>query len=159
MNKKMVIIGVVILIIDQLLKSIIQTYNVHVSLIKDFFSINYYQNTGAAWSILEGKQVLLIILSIIMLLLIYSMSFSYQNNKINNLGFGFLFGGIIGNLIDRIFFAYVRDFIDLNIFNYDFPVFNIADMAIVFGVIIVLISTFKGDKKNGIRSKRECRSN
>lgn len=147
MNKKMVIIGVVILIIDQILKSIIQIYDVHVVLIKNVFSISYYQNIGAAWSILEGQQVLLIILSIIMLLLVYNMSFSYKSNIINNLGFGLLIGGIFGNLIDRILFAYVRDFIDITLFNYAFPVFNIADMAIVIGVIIILISTFKGDKK------------
>lgn len=147
MNKKKVIIGVVILIIDQILKSIIQIFNVHVHLIKNVFSVNYYQNTGAAWSILEGQQVLLIIISIIMLLLVYKISFDYQSNIFNNLGFGLLFGGILGNLIDRILFAYVRDFIDVTLFNYDFPVFNIADMAIVVGVIIILISTFKGDKK------------
>lgn len=145
MNKKMVIIGVVILVIDQILKSIIQIYDVHVNLINNLFSINYYQNTGAAWSILEGQQVLLIVISIIMLLLVYNMSFSYQNKIINNLGFGFLIGGIIGNLIDRILFSYVRDFIDITLFNYAFPVFNVADMAIVIGVALILISTFKGN--------------
>lgn len=159
MNKKMVIIGVVILVFDQILKSIIQIYDMHAYLIKNIFSINYYQNTGAAWSILEGKQTLIIVISIIMLLLVYNMSFSYENKRINNLGFGLLIGGIFGNLIDRMLFGYVRDFIDVIIFGYDFPVFNVADMAIVIGVGIILISTFKGDAKNGNRSKRKCSSN
>ncbi len=53
----------------------------------------------------------------------------------------------------------VRDFIDIRIFGYEFPVFNIADMAIVIGVLLILISTVKGDLKNGNRSKRKLDKN
>lgn len=150
MNKKKVIISVIVLLIDQLLKSFIQIYDIHVSLINNFFSINYHQNIGAAWSILEGKQILLIIISLVMLVLVYNMSFSYSENKVNNFSFGLLIGGILGNLVDRVLFGYVRDFIDVIIFKYDFPVFNIADAAIVIGVIIIIITTFKGDKQKCI---------
>lgn len=147
MNRKIVIIGIIALVIDQITKSLMQIYDVHFNIINGFFSLNYIQNTGAAWSILEGKQYLLIGISIVMLILVYNMSFSYDNNRLNNITFGLLFGGIIGNLIDRVFYGIVRDFIDINIFGYDFPVFNIADMAIVFGVIILLIGTLKGELK------------
>ena len=145
MNRKIVIIGIIALVIDQITKSLMQIYDVHFNIINGFLSLNYIQNTGAAWSILEGKQYLLIGISIVMLILVYNMSFSYDNNRLNNITFGLLFGGIIGNLIDRIFYGFVRDFIDINIFGYDFPVFNIADIAIVFGVIILLIGTLKGE--------------
>lgn len=147
MNRKIVIIGIIALVIDQITKSLMQIYDVHFNIINGFLRLNYIQNTGAAWSILEGKQYLLIGISIVMLILVYNMSFSYDNNKLNNITFGLLFGGIIGNLIDRVFYGMVRDFIDINIFGYDFPVFNIADMAIVFGVIILLIGTLKGELK------------
>lgn len=147
MNRKIVIIGIIALVIDQITKSLMQIYDVHFNIINGFLSLNYIQNTGAAWSILEGKLYLLIGISIVMLILVYNMSFSYDNNKLNNITFGLLFGGIIGNLIDRVFYGMVRDFIDINIFGYDFPVFNIADMAIVFGVIILLIGTLKGELK------------
>lgn len=147
MNRKIVIIGIIALVIDQITKSLMQIYDVHFNIINGFLSLNYIQNTGAAWSILEGKQYLLIGISIVMLILVYNMSFSYDNNRLNNITFGLLFGGIIGNLIDRVFYGIVRDFIDINIFGYDFPVFNIADMAIVFGVIILLIGTIKGELK------------
>lgn len=145
MNRKIVIIGIIALVIDQITKSLMQIYDVHFNIINGFLGLNYIQNTGAAWSILEGRQYLLIGISIVMLVLVYNMSFSYDNNKLNNITFGLLFGGIIGNLIDRIFYGFVRDFIDINIFGYDFPVFNIADIAIVFGVIILLIGTLKGE--------------
>lgn len=147
MNRKIVIIGIIALVIDQITKSLMQIYDVHFNIINGFLSLNYIQNTGAAWSILEGKLYLLIGISIVMLILVYNMSFSYDNNRLNNITFGLLFGGIIGNLIDRVFYGIVRDFIDINIFGYDFPVFNIADMAIVFGVIILLIGTIKGELK------------
>ena len=147
MNRKIVIIGIIALVIDQITKSLMQIYDVHLNVINEFLRLNYIQNTGAAWSILEGKQYLLIGITIFMLILVYNMSFSYDNNKLNNFTFGILFGGIIGNLFDRVLYGMVRDFIDINIFGYNFPVFNIADMLIVLGVVILLISTFKGELK------------
>lgn len=155
MNRKKVIISIIVLIIDQISKSLIQVYNPNFSVIPNFFSINYYQNTGAAWSILEGRQYLLIAVSIIMLLLVYNMMFSFEKNKLNNMAFGLLFGGILGNLIDRIIFGYVRDFLAFDIFNYSFPIFNIADATIVIGVILLIVSTIKGELKNGSKSKRK----
>lgn len=153
MNKKMVIISTLVLLFDQVIKSIIQINNVHFNIIGKFLSINYYQNTGAAWSILQDKTVTLIVISLVILILVYSMSFSYEDSKINDMAFGLLFGGIVGNLVDRIFYGFVRDFIDINIFGYNFPVFNIADMVIVIGVIILVISTIKGELKSGNRGK------
>ena len=147
MNRKIVIIGIIALVIDQITKSLMQIYDVHFNIINGFLRLNYIQNTGAAWSILEGKQYLLIGITILMLILVYNMSFSFDNNKLNNFTFGILFGGIIGNLFDRVLYGMVRDFIDINVFGYNFPVFNIADMLIVLGVVILLISTFKGELK------------
>lgn len=147
MNRKIVIIGIIALVIDQITKSLMQIYDVHFNIINEFLRLNYIQNTGAAWSILEGKQYLLIGITILMLILVYNMSFSFDNNKLNNFTFGILFGGIIGNLFDRVLYGMVRDFIDINVFGYNFPVFNIADMLIVLGVVILLISTFKGELK------------
>lgn len=147
MNRKIVIIGIIALVIDQITKSLMQIYDVHLNVINGFLRLNYIQNTGAAWSILEGKQYLLIGITILMLILVYNMSFSYENNLLNNITFGLLFGGIIGNLFDRVLYGMVRDFVDINLFGYDFPVFNIADMAIVLGVVILLISTLKGELK------------
>lgn len=154
MNKKMVIISTIILLFDQIIKSIMQISNVHFNIIGNLLRFNYYQNTGAAWSILQGKTTILIIISIIMLIFVYSMSFSYDESKMRDISFGLLYGGIVGNLIDRVFYGYVRDFIDVNIFGYNFPVFNIADMAIVIGVIILVISTIKGELKSGNKSIR-----
>lgn len=153
MNKNKVIISVIFLIIDQITKSLVQLYDVNINVINHFFRINYTQNTGAAWSILQGKQTLLIVISLVMLVLVFNMMYSYEENKLNNTAFGLLIGGILGNLVDRIFYGFVRDFFEFNIFNYNFPIFNVADIAIVMGVILVLISTMKGCKPNGNKGK------
>lgn len=159
MNKRKMILAIVVFIVDQVLKSLVELSNINYSVIDNFFRLTYYQNTGAAWSILEGQSFILIFISIIMLILVFNMMYSYEDSKFNDAAFGVLLGGIIGNLCDRVFYGMVRDFIDLRIFGYEFPVFNIADMAIVIGVIMILISTIKGDIKSGNRSKRKLNKN
>ena len=57
-----------------------------------------------------------------------------------------LLAGIIGNLIDRIIYGYVIDFLDFTIFNYNYPIFNIADTFIVIGILILIILSFKENK-------------
>lgn len=155
MSKKIFLISVIIFIIDGLSKSIISTYlklNQSIEIIKDFFYLRYIHNTGASWGILENNRILLIIFSIIAIILLIRYSYSFKKTKLNTYGFGFLIGGILGNLSDRIINGYVIDFFDFIIFNYDFPVFNIADIFIVFGVIILIISILRGEDSNGSKS-------
>ena len=154
MNKRIVIISIIVLLLDQITKLVVQMANTSVNIISNVLYFTFSKNTGASWSILEGKVTLLIVISIVMLVIVYSLMFSYPSNRYNDTSFGLLFGGILGNLIDRIFYGYVRDFIDINIFGYHFPIFNIADMSIVIGVILLVIATVKGDVKNGTFSRR-----
>lgn len=155
MNKKKFIISISVLLIDQILKYIIETFNTNITIIKGFLNITYVENGGAAWGMLEGHSIVLIAASILVLVLVYNLMFSIKEDKLSNLGFGLLFGGILGNLIDRVIYGYVRDFISINIFKYSYPIFNIADSAIVIGIILVLISSIKGDMKDGNNSRRK----
>ena len=79
--------------------------------------------------------------------LIFIVYYIKKNNS-SNIGYALLFGGIIGNLIDRIVYRYVIDFIGFEFGSYSFPIFNIADMAIVIGALFVLL----GSDKNEITS-------
>ncbi len=154
MNKQKLFVGLSVLIIDQVLKGIIETLTKSYVIINKVFSIKYVTNTGAAFSLFENNIFVLILISLIILVLAYNLSFSFKSNKINNITFGLLYGGILGNLIDRVFYGYVRDFISL----FKFPVFNIADMAIVCGIIILIITSIKGELNSKSGDKNENKS-
>ena len=148
MNKKTYIIAVLILIIDQVSKTLIETFvklNDSVQVIKDFFYITVVHNTGGAWSIFSNHSYLFIIASVIAIILLIKFMFGFKNNLRNNIAFAFLFGGIFSNLADRIFLGYVRDFLDFKLCGYNYPIFNIADITIVVGVILLIVAVIKGE--------------
>ena len=150
MNKKTYIIAVIILIIDQISKSLIEIFidlEESITVIPNFFYLTVAHNTGGAWSIFSNHSYLLIIASIIAIILLIKFMFGFKNNLRNNLAFAFLFGGIFSNLADRLFLGYVRDFLDFKIFGYDYPIFNIADITIVVGVFLLLIAIIKGEDR------------
>lgn len=156
MSKKVYIITLLSFIIDQVSKALVSTcfsLNESVRLINNFLYLNYINNTGASFSILTNTKYLLIVLSLIAIVIIIRYINTFKNTIFNRIGLGLLLGGILGNLSDRILFGYVKDFISLYIFGYSFPVFNIADICIVVGVIILIISILRGEDKNGSSSK------
>lgn len=147
MNKNRFIISIIILFIDQLIKLIIQNNNINI--INKYISIIYVKNTGAAFSILSGNNSLLIVLSIIIFILIYYLSNNYHD-ILSDIDFGLIYGGLFGNLLDRIIYGYVRDYISI----LSFPIFNIADMGIVIGITLLIIHEIKEEKNNANNSKR-----
>lgn len=157
MNKKIFLIAVITLLMDQITKGLVEVcfeLNKSMVLIKNFFYITFCRNEGAAWSILSNQKIVLIISSLIALVIIYRYMYLFKINKRNNLAFGLLVGGIVGNLIDRVLYGYVRDFIDFYIFKYDYPVFNIADIAIVIGIVLLIVAIIKGEDKKDANSSR-----
>lgn len=150
MNKKTYVMAIFILILDQISKSLIEIYfklNESVIIIKNFFSLTVVHNTGGAWSILNNHGYIFIIASILALIIIVKFMFSFKNNLRNNIAFACTCAGIMSNLADRLFLGYVRDFLDFKILGYDYPIFNIADIAIVIGVILLIIAIIKGEDK------------
>lgn len=154
MNKKLVIaISAIVIFLDQLSKFLIGHFvkSNSVLLIKKVLYLTYVKNFGVAFNMLNNKRFIIILFSVILLALIYNYMKNFKNNKRNIIAFGLVYGGIIGNFIDRVFLGYVRDFIDFKIINY--PVFNIADSAIVIGIILLIIAIFKKeDLDNGVQS-------
>lgn len=150
MNKKIFVLGTIFLIIDQITKMAIEVFlqpNEIVPVIRDFFSLTCVYNTGAAFSILEGKTWFLVMLSLVILIIILKMSKDFVKNSRNVWAFGLLVAGIFGNLSDRLFLGMVRDFLKFKIFGYSFPVFNVADMCIVIGIFILIIGMIKGEDR------------
>ena len=143
-----IIIFLIIDIISKLIVSRVCTLNNSVFVINNFFSITYTHNYGGAWSLFSDSTILITVISIIVIIgIIIYLSKKKINNKIESLGYAFLLGGAIGNLIDRIIYGYVIDFLDFNIFGYNFPIFNIADMGIVIGIFLIIVIEIRGNKK------------
>ena len=144
------ILSVIFLIIDQISKLLViklLDINHSVEVIKNFFYLTYTHNTGAAFSILTGRRIFLIIISITILMILFYYLKKYKvEKKINKLAFSLIIGGSLGNLIDRTIRGSVIDFIDVKIFGYDFPIFNLADIFIVIGVFLLIINLNKEDK-------------
>ena len=140
--KRIILICLFTLGIDILTKQlVINTMIEHqsITIIKDFFSITFAKNTGVAFSFLEGKIPLIIIMTSIIIIFILKYIKTTNPNKYEIFCYGLILGGALGNLIDRIFYGYVIDFLDFNLLEYSFPIFNLADTAIVIGVILLLI--------------------
>lgn len=148
MKKKIYLLTFIVLILDIVSKTIIKntlTLYESIVVIPNFFNLTYVINDGAAFSILEGRQVLLILLAFILFdVIIYYL----RKDKLNNykvVYYSFLIGGLLGNLFDRIIYNGVIDFLDFKIFCFNYPIFNLADTFIVISVFLMLIEVFRKD--------------
>ena len=143
MYKKLFIFTIIFLLCDQLSKGLINFYfnlNESIEIIPNFFRLTYVHNQGAAFSMFMGARWFFIIIAIIALNIIYI--FFIRDKKLKNneiVIYSLLISGIMGNLIDRILYGYVIDFLDFTIFGYNFAIFNFADSFIVVAIIILLI--------------------
>lgn len=109
-------------------------------IINNFLKFIYVKNTGAAFGILSGNIIILILITLLFIYYIVKELSKSNNNRITLLSYILILSGAIGNLIDRVFRGYVVDFISFTIFNKEMAVFNIADSYITIGVIILIIS-------------------
>ena len=153
MKKKRIFwtVALIGLILDQVTKYIVVQNFADIGdsfpLWKNVFHFTYIINTGAAFSFFRGGVIWLRWLSLIVSLgLIAFAWYVPRMKKIEQLGYGFILAGALGNGIDRFLFGYVVDFLDFRLIK--FPVFNIADVSINIGIFFLLIASFKATEKN-----------
>lgn len=156
MRKKSLTLAIFFIVFDQIIKLFINntfSYGEHVTIIPDFFLITKIHNRGAAWSLFMGGRYLLIIIAVCAfgILLTYEKCFRYKERTV--LGFAFIYGGLIGNLMDRFFLGYVIDYLELIIFNYHFPIFNLADICLVIGFGLLMLALARGEDVYEIRKQ------
>ena len=113
-------------------------------IIKNFLKFTYVKNYGAAFGILSGSVILLVLLTIIFIYYIIKEIKNNSSNELSMYSYILILSGALGNLIDRIFRGYVVDFISFRIFGREMAVFNIADSFITIGAILLIISMFGG---------------
>ncbi|MBM7540503.1 signal peptidase II [Amphibacillus cookii] len=150
------LIAVGVLILDQLTKWWIINYmelRESFAIVENVLYITSHRNPGAAWGILQGRMLFFYIITVVVIVAIvyYMQKFAKQDRWLG-IGLGLVLGGAIGNFIDRLLYQEVVDFIDVYIGSYNYPIFNIADSALVVGVIVIGIATLKEEFEKG-RSK------
>ncbi|MGN1401740.1 MAG: signal peptidase II [Bacillus sp. (in: firmicutes)] len=152
------VIALAIILLDQFTKYlIIKTMELGESftVIDNFLSITSHRNPGAAWGILAGQMWFFYTITVVVIIgLVFYIQKMGKAHPLFGTALAFMLGGAIGNFIDRLLYQEVVDFIDTNIFGYNFPIFNVADSALTIGVILMMIfllfeEKFLKERKNG----------
>ncbi len=159
MNKKylwLLAISGVLIALDQLTKIYVHTHfhlGESVVVIPNFFNLTYVRNFGAAFGFLAEshpsfREIFFLTMPPIALIIILGILRGVSNTDVRQIvALSCIFGGAIGNYIDRLRFRYVIDFLDFHISRWSWPAFNVADMAIVGGVCLLLLLMFLENKK------------
>jgi signal peptidase II len=137
------IIALFVIALDQLTKFLIvkkMELGESIEVIENFLYITSHRNRGAAWGILQGQMWFFYIITVVVIIgIIYYIQKAAKGKMLLGISLGFMLGGAIGNFIDRVIHKEVVDFVNTYIFGYDFPVFNVADSALVVGVAMLMI--------------------
>ncbi len=161
MNKKyytLIIVAALIVCLDQLIKVYIHTQfqlGETVSVISGFFNITYVRNPGAAFGFLaqshpEFRDMFFLIMPpIALLIILFILRGVEAADKVQIYALSFIFGGAVGNYIDRLLYRYVIDYLDFHLQNkYSWPAFNLADSMIVIGVGLLMFLMVLESRRN-----------
>jgi signal peptidase II len=154
-NKRMALLAGAIVVFDQVtkflvLKTLGYGHDEKV-IIEGFFKFVHWGNTGAAWSMFHGNNELLAIVSLVALLALFIFRHHFDTRSVlGQISLGLIFGGIVGNLIDRLFRNHVIDFVYFYLQQRDgreigFPAFNVADTAICTGVGLLFLLSWRNE--------------
>lgn len=133
-------IACLVLLLDQLTKLAVRApgESLHVTVLPGVLDVTFVRNTGAAFSFGEGHGILFVVLAVAVVAAVAGyLAKSPELSRVEVAGLALVCGGAIGNAIDRLVLGYVTDFIATTFI--DFPVFNIADIAITCGVVIAFV--------------------
>ena len=142
------IVFVIVLFLDQLSKIIVALTlpsGQSATVIQNWIYITHTHNSGTIWGIAQGSNYIFAIVAVAVICLVLFMSPKITSSLFSKICLGAILGGAIGNLVDRIFRGFVIDFIEFRIIN--FPVFNVADIGIVCGAILLAISMLFAPKE------------
>ncbi|ASR46776.1 MULTISPECIES: signal peptidase II [Paenibacillus] len=146
-------IALIIFLIDQGVKYLVATrmelYE-QIPVIGNFFLITSHRNRGAAFGILEGQRWLFIVITIVVVIGIvwYLRKTVKAGQKLLPVALSLVLGGAVGNFLDRAISGEVVDFAQFNFGSYTFPIFNVADSAIVIGVALIILDTLLESRRN-----------
>jgi signal peptidase II len=142
-------VAIPMLILDWSSKWLVETYITQITevipIIPGFFNLRHDRNTGAAFGVLAGHRILLILITIAALVFIFAYYLRFRDSRWMQISLGFLLGGAIGNFIDRIHLGEVVDFLQFGIASKGlfWPTFNIADVSVCIGAGMLIVYLFQ----------------
>jgi signal peptidase II len=154
-NRRIAIIGLLVIGLDQLTKQVVLRFLGYAQekvVIEGFFKFVHWGNTGAAWSLFRGNNQLLAVVAVVALGVLFFSRHHFDSRTLRGqVAFGLIVGGIVGNLIDRLWAGHVIDFIYFYVqqrggTEVGFPAFNVADSAICTGVGLIFLITWKSER-------------
>jgi len=154
-NRRILIIILAVVLLDQATKQIVLRFlssGQEKVVIDGFFRFVYWGNTGAAWSLFRGRNAPLALVAVVALVILFLNRRHFDpHTLLGQVALGLVFGGIIGNLVDRLTVRHVIDFIYFYLQQrpggeIGFPAFNVADSAICTGVGLILIVTWRSER-------------
>jgi signal peptidase II len=154
-NRRIALVALTVVALDQLTKQIVlrllpQSGQEKI-VVDGFFKFVHWGNTGAAWSLFRGNNGLLAAVALLALLVLFLSRHHFDSRTLlSQVAFGLIFGGIVGNLIDRLWAKHVIDFIYFYLqqrsgAEIGFPAFNVADSAICTGVGLIFLVTWRSE--------------
>ena len=153
------LIALFVILLDQITKWLIVSkmyLGESIPIIDNIFYITSHRNRGAAWGILQGQMWLFYVITIIVIVgIMYYLYKAAKGKWMLGVSLALMLGGAIGNFIDRVIRKEVVDFIHTYVFGYNFPVFNIADSALVIGVILLMIQMLLDERETKEKSYGE----
>ena len=143
-------LGLVIFVLDQAAKQAVETYigvGESVPAVPGILRLTHIKNSGGAFGILGGSQIILLAGSVLAVAVVLWMLLAGPPSRFTALGCGLVLGGAAGNLLDRLTAGEVTDYADFQFWPLQgWPIFNVADTAIVLGVVMLLLAAFLGDE-------------
>jgi signal peptidase II len=154
-NRRVLFIALAVIGLDQLTKALVLKflYAQERVVVDGFFRFVHWGNTGAAWSLFRNNNNLLALVALVALVVLYFSRHHFDSRTLlGQVAFGLIFGGIVGNLIDRLCRGQVIDFLYFYVVQrgggeIGFPAFNVADSAICTGVGLVFLLTWKSERE------------
>ena len=154
-NRRIGLVALAIVVLDQLTKLLVLKflgYTQEKVIIPGFFKLVHWANTGAAWSLFRGNNNVLALVALVALVVLYLSRHHFDSRTVlGQVAFGLIFGGILGNLIDRVVRGHVIDFLYFYLQQrggeLGFPAFNVADSAICTGVALIFIITWRNERQ------------
>jgi signal peptidase II len=150
------LVSLAVLLLDQWTKGIItRAFDVHQSrtVVGGLFDLTYVRNSGAAFGLFASvdssiKAIMLNSVAVLVFIVVsvYALRSSHKSIRLQ-VGFSLILGGAIGNLLDRVRFGYVVDFLDFSISGHHWPAFNVADSAICIGVGLLFLDMLRSEEE------------